>query len=423
MIPDSTATRWQDAVQNLLDIHRPEQAEQLVRQQLARNPQDVFAHILLSFALYQQSLLEGARETARQALALNPAASEAFYVLFLVEDQAGQAGARASALREALHLQPFNPKYLAAQAQLCLHNGQPAAAQQAAERGLSYNPSHAGCLIALANALHDQQRWPAMAAILQQLVATHPNLPKAHQLLGREAMRQQHYAAAQAHFQEVLRLVPTDATALQGASQAIRRQLWIGRSAVWLDDYLTFISEGTKNRQLKAWGHFLLILIPLSLLCVPILLFMGFEAVCWRLHPQVRRLRNRPDQALPYAQQTLWRYGPVAVFSLLLLAWLTVLFWLLVWLGVSESSLGPGLTSGLTTVVLAVWAAFKHASERPLPEKSPLKQVLGAVLVLAVSIACVCWAATWPYGPLLSLLIATGTLFYMFRRQRTTLAD
>ncbi|RSK40922.1 tetratricopeptide repeat protein [Hymenobacter perfusus] len=418
MRPETPAARWQDAVQNLLDIHRPEQAERLVRQQLALNPQDVFAHILLSFALYQQQQLDGAREAARQALSLNPAASEAFYVLFLVEDQAGQGPARAQALQEALHLQPFNPKYLAAQAQLYLHQHQPAAAQQAAARGLANYPSHAGCLIAVANALHEQQRWPDLAPVLQQLVAAHPTMPKAHQLLGREAMRQQRYAAAQVHFQEVLRLAPTDATALQGASQAIRRQLWVGRAAVWLDAYLTFISEGTKQRNLKAWGHFLLILIPLSLLCIPLLLFMGFEAVYWRLHPQVRRLRNRPDQALPYAQQTFWRYGPVAAFTLLLLAWLTGIFWLLVWLGVPESSLGPGLTGGLTTVAMAIWAAFKQASEHPLPEKSPLGKVLAAALALVLSITCASWPATWPYGPLAILGLTSWAGFLAFRRAR-----
>ncbi|WP_426490465.1 tetratricopeptide repeat protein [Hymenobacter sp. 102] len=416
MLPHPPATQWQDAVQNLLDIHRPEQAEQLVRQQLARNPQEVFAHILLSFALYQQNRLDEAREVAQQALALNPAASEAFYVLFLVENQAGQAPAQAKALRAALHLQPFNPKYLAAQAQLYLHQNQPALALAAAEQGLAYNPTHADCLIALADALHELQRWPELAPVLQQLVAAHPNLPKAHQLLGREAMRQQQYAAAQVHYQEVLRLAPTDATALQGASQAIRRQLRIGRAAVWLDNYLTFISEGTKQGKLKAWGYFLLILIPLSLLCIPILLFMGFEAVYWRLHPQVRRLRNRPDAAMPYAQETLYRYGPAAALSMLVLALLPGFIWGLLQLGFEESSLGPGLTGGLTTVVMAIVGAFKHASDQPVPEKSPLGWLGVAAAVFAGSITVACWPVTWPYGPLLSMLVAGGLLVYIFRR-------
>ncbi|MCA8832636.1 tetratricopeptide repeat protein [Hymenobacter pini] len=416
MRPEPPATRWQDAVQNLLDINRPEQAEQLVRQRLAHNPREALAYILLGFALYRQNRLSEARVVIREALVLDPAASEAFYVLFLIEDEAGQAPARARALREALRLQPFNPKYLAAQAQLYLLQQQPAAAQQAAARGLAHRPDHTGCLIALATALHEQQHWSDLAPVLQQLVASHPNLPKAHQLLGREAMRQKHYAAAQAHFQEALRLAPTNATALQGASQAIRRQLWIGRLAVWLDTYLTFISEGTKQRKLKAWGHFLLILIPLSLLCIPLLLFMGFEAGYWRLHPQVRRLRNRPDQNLFYAQQTLWRYGPVAAFTLLLLAWLTTVFWLLVWLGVPESSLGPGLTGGLTTVAMAIWAAFKHASNQPLPEKSSLRKMLAALLALAVSITSVSWPATWPYGPLAVLGLTSWAGFLIFRQ-------
>lgn len=420
MTPNPPAARWQDAVQNLLDMRRPVQAEQLLRQQLVRNPRDVQAYVMLGFALYQQNRLPEARSVVQEALALNPAASEALYVLCLIEDQARQQEAMQTALQEALRLQPTNPKYLSIRAQLHLHQGEPAAAQRTAELGLSHNPTHAGCLVMRAGALHAQQRWPELAVTLQQLVAAHPNLPKAHQLLGREAMRQKWFAVAQAHFQEALRLAPNDATALQGASQAIRQQLWLGRWATWLDNYLTFISEGTKRRELKAWAHFLLILIPLSLLCVPILLFMGFEAVYWRLHPQVRQLRNRPAATLPYAQQTFRRYGPVAAFSLLLLAWATGFIWLLVWLGVPESSLGPGLTGGLTSVAIAIGAAFKQAAERPIPETSPLVEVLGSLLVLATTIICVCWQATWPFGPMLSFLVASGGLFYIFRQMCAT---
>jgi len=422
MLPHPPASQWQDAVQNMLALQRPEQAEQLVRQQLARNPQDVFAHILLAFALYQQHRLDGARQAAQQALALNPAASEAFYVLFLVEDQAGHGAARARALRAALHLQPFNPKYLAAQAQLYLHQRQPAPAQAAAEQGLAYNPTHADCLVARADALRAQHRWPELAPALQQLLAAHPNLPKAHLLLGREAVRQKQFGAAQTHFQDVLRLQPLNQEALREASQAIRRQLLISRWALGLDRYLTFISEGTKKGQLKAWGHFLLILIPLSLLCIPILLFMGFEAVYWRLHPQVRRLRNRPDAAMSYLQETLYRYGPAAALSLLVVSLLPGLIWGLLQLGVGEDSLGPGLTGGLTTVVMAIIGAFKHASDQPVPEKSPLGWVGVAAAVFAGSITVACWPAAWPYGPPLSVLVAGSLLVYIFRRMGASAA-
>ncbi|MBG8552465.1 tetratricopeptide repeat protein [Hymenobacter guriensis] len=425
MMPHPTEARWQDAVQNLLAVQRPQQAEQVVRQQLARNPREVLGYVLLGFALYQQTRIEEARASVREALALNPAASEAFYVLCLIENVAGQPAARAAALTEALRLQPYNPKYLGVQARFLLHQGEPAASLVAAERGLAQNPTHAECLTARANALHAQQRWPELAEALHQLRAAHPTLPIAHQLLGREALRQEQFVAAQAHFQEVLRLSPNNSVALAGASQAIRRQLWPGRAELAFDRYMTSITEGMKfpRPQLKAWGHFLLIIIPLSLFCIPVLLALAFEKLYWRLHPDVRRLRNRPDAAISYAHQTFYRYGTVSALALLLVAWLPGFVWLLLKLGFPESSLGPGLTGGLTVIVMSIISVIKSATDMPVPEKSPLSWLLLAALVLAASLTTACWPATWPYGPPLSLLLVSSLLYSRFRALQANKTD
>ncbi|UOQ55062.1 tetratricopeptide repeat protein [Hymenobacter cellulosivorans] len=409
-------SRWQEAVQHLLAVHRPQQAETLLRQQLVRHPREIYAHVLLAAALYQQARYPEARTAAQDALALDPATSEAHYLLCLICSQLNLVPAMVEAIDEALRLQPWNPKYLGARAQVYLGFNQPAEAQRVAELGLAYDPTHAGCRLQRAEALQQQSKWDDLAVALGQLRQAHPTLPAAYRMLGREALRREQFAQAQLHYQEVLRLAPNDPEALAGASQAIRRQLGIGRVALRLDRYLTFISEGTKRRQLKAWGHFLLILVPLSMLCIPLLLFLGFEAVYWRLHPEVRRLRNRPDHAMPYAQQTLYRYGAPAAVALLILAWTTGLIWLLLWLGLPESSLGPGLTGGLTTIVISIGALLKEAAHRPLPTASPMGRLLLAGLTLAGSILVALHEATWPYGPLLLLLFTTGLLYWQFRR-------
>lgn len=412
----STDSRWQEAVQHLLAVHRPQQAETLLRQQLGRNPREVYAQVLLAAALYQQARYPAARTAAQDALALDPATSEAHYLLCLICSQLDLVPATVEAIDEALRLQPWNPKYLGARAQVYLRFNQPAEAQRVAELGLAYDPTHAGCLVQRAEALQQQSKWDELAAALGQLRQAHPTLPTAYRMLGQEALRQEQFAQAQQYYQEVLRLAPNNEEALTGASQAIRRQLGVGRVALRLDRYTHFVSEGTKHRQLKAWGHFLLILVLLSLLCIPLLLFLGFEAAYWRLHPEVRRLRNRPDQAMPYAQQTLYRYGAPAAVSLLILAWTGGLIWLLLWLGLPESSLGPGLTGGLTMVVISIGALLKDAGNRPLPTESPVSRLLLAGLVLAGSIMTAVQQATWPYGPLLLLLFTTGLLYWQFRR-------
>ncbi|MCB2379633.1 tetratricopeptide repeat protein [Hymenobacter sp. BT635] len=215
MMPYPTEARWQDAVQDLLAVRRPQQAEQVLRRHLVWHPREVFAHILLALALYKQSRLPEARAAAHAALALDPAASEAFYLLSLLENQLGQPTASRAALTEALRLQPRNPKYLAVQAQFLLHQKQWAQAQAAAERGLAHNPVHADCLVVWVEALCQQKLWAALEEALYRLRAAHPNLAATHLLLGQEALRQRQYAETQAHIQEALRLDPLDSGAEQ----------------------------------------------------------------------------------------------------------------------------------------------------------------------------------------------------------------
>ncbi|UOQ74308.1 tetratricopeptide repeat protein [Hymenobacter cellulosilyticus] len=213
---------WYKRGQLLLDRHRPEQAEQVLRQGLAEQPRQVFAHILLALALYRQNRMAEARTAAHGALALDPAASEAYYLLSLIENQLEQPTASYAALAEALRLQPFNTKYLAVQAQFLLHQERWAEAQAAAERGLAHNPLHADSLVARAKALCQQKRWAELDQALHRLLAAHPNLTTAHLLRGQEALRQKQYPEARAYIQEALRLDPLnqEAKLLLTASEA-----------------------------------------------------------------------------------------------------------------------------------------------------------------------------------------------------------
>lgn len=403
--------RWQEAVQQLLAVRRPAQAEQLVRQRLATYPQDAYAYVLLAFTLLRQQRETEAIDAAEQALSFNPAESEAYYILSLALARKGKVEAAETSIYQALRLNPASSKYLGIRAWLFNALDRPSDAQAAAETGLSYDPTHIECLTQLANALRSHQEWDLLQACLRQLVKAHPQLPLAHRLLGEEALRQEHFSEAQAHLEVVLRLAPDDAEAHKGLTRALRYQFGPGRLARRLDRYMTSISEGTKKGQLRAWGHFLLIWVPLSLLCVPILLFVGFEALYWRLHPQVRQLRNRPAAARSYLHESLYRYGTIGSAILLLLAMLPPLIWIILKLGVPESALGPGLTGGLTALVMGIGQALKTAADLPLPKKSPVGWLLVAFLGLAAATTCSFSSQTWPWGPP-ALLLSNGLLLY-----------
>ncbi|GAB3831776.1 tetratricopeptide repeat protein [Hymenobacter jeollabukensis] len=418
-MPQMEDGRWEEAAQHLLAVRRPAEAEQVIRRHLLAQPRHAFAHTLLGLALLRQARLPAAREAVLTALGLEPQSNEAYYLLGLISQRQGYLPAALRAIGHALRLQPLSPKYLGTHAWFLNQQGQFAQAQQEAERGLALDAQHAECLVQRVEALHGLQAWAQLPEALEQLQRARSDHAITHRLLGREALRQEAFAAAQSHFREALRLEPGNEPARLGAAQALRLLSWHGRLSWRLQRYLTFISEGTQRGQLRAWGHFLLILIPLSLLCIPLLLFLGFEAAYWRLHPGIRRLRARPDSTGSYARQTLYRYGPLVSWLLLGLALLPGLVWSLLQLGVPESALGPGLTGGLVATVAGVTAAFRAAATDPLPDKSPLPWLLMAAAMLAASLTAAAWEALWRWGaPPLTLLLTGGLLFLRIRRAR-----
>ena len=416
------ADRWQEVVRQLLEVRRPEQAEQVVRRQLAAHPQDASAYEQLGLVLLNQKHRNAeALAAIQQALALDPQNSDAHYFHSVALLRAGQSHAALQSIGEALCLHVYSATYWGYKALILNALGRPADAQTAARTGLNSAPTHAECLVQVAQAQQAQQQWQVLNSTLQQLVKAHPQLPLAHRLLGQEALRQERFSVAQTHYEDVLRLTPNDVEAHRSLTSALRYQFGPGRLMRRLDLYMTFISEGTKRRELRAWGHFLLILIPLSLLCIPVLLFVGFEGLYWRLHPQIRQLRNRPAAAPSYFKESLYRYGTVVSYSLLLLSLLPPLIWVfIIQLEFPESSLGSGLTGGLTVLVIAIGKALKDASDMPLPEKSPVGWLLVASLCLAASITSAFWSVLWPWGPF-GLLLVSGLLFYW--RLRTAQQD
>ncbi|MGY2133516.1 tetratricopeptide repeat protein [Hymenobacter sp. HD11105] len=408
--------QWQEAVQHLLAVRRPEQAEQLIRRHLAQHPRDAFAHVLLALALLRQNRLAEAANVAKTAISLNPSEGEGYYLLSLAQLYAGQLTAAESTIRHALELSPINSKYLGTLALILNGLERVVEAQVVAEAGLTNDPTHVQCLVQLVKSLQTQELWAPLNLSLQRLVQARPQLPFAHRALGQEAARQRQFAAAQAHYETALHLAPDDAESHKGLTQALRYQFLPGRLMYRIDYYGTFISEKSPFGKLGAFGLVLLVVGPISLFCIPLLLFVGFEAVYWRLHPKIRQLRSRPAGTRSYLQETLYRYGAVASVQLLILALLPILIWGILWLGLPKNSLGPVLTGGLTTLIMAMGQVLKETAAMPAPEKSPLGWVLLTVAYLSGSITAVFWPT---FGPWEAFTLLLGNVLLLYWRFRT----
>ncbi|UOQ76066.1 tetratricopeptide repeat protein [Hymenobacter sp. 5516J-16] len=333
-------TRWQETVQHLLAVRRPEQAEQLLRHRLAINPQEAAAHELLGLVLLnQRNRNVEALAAIREAIALDPQQPDAHYfhsVWLLRNEQPFEA---LRAIEEALRLNARNATYLGYKAVILNARQHPEAALETTAQGLFLDPGHVECLYQRIRALKDLGRYELAVVTLQQLVRWHPNLAVAHAQLGEEALRTHQLKVAEGHFREAIRLNPTnertqrkllpllaqlgqeaqrqrkpdearryflelwqlaphEPAAHHGLEQLAKESFWLKRQLLRLDAWSEAVQQDLKKGQLRAFLQLYLVMVPLmALFCLPLLLVMLYATLQWRLHPDVQRLRQHSRQA------------------------------------------------------------------------------------------------------------------------------
>lgn len=333
-------TRWQEAVRHLLAVHRPEAAEQLVRRRLATHAQETAAHELLGLVLLNQPRRNAeALAVIRQAIALDPQQPDAHYFHSVALLRASQPFAALQAIEEALRLNPRGATYLGYKAVILNACRQPEQALAAADGGLFLDPGHLECLFQRIQALQHLGRWPDAATTIQQLARWHPTSWLSHCLLGEEAVRRQQLAAAVPHLEEAVRLAPTSLRPRQqlapvllslgrqarqeGQPQVARSYFWqvwhlephnlearqelvqLAQNSFWLkrqlgrlDAWYEELQLSLKQLKITAWLQLFLVLLPLiAVLCLPLVVLLLVAAMQWRLHPDVRELRQHSRRA------------------------------------------------------------------------------------------------------------------------------
>lgn len=412
--------QWEELVQQLLDVRRPAQAEELVRQRISQYPHEVHAHVLLALTLLRQQHTAAALAAANAAAALDPQHAEAFYMIsrvYMAQDQPQQA---LPAIDEALRIHPRTSKYLGTRAWILNSLAHWAEAVQTATAGLVTDPTHAECLLQRTLALRQQEHFDEATSTLERLIRYHPQLPVAHRLLGEEALRRHDATAAQTHFLEALRLNPTQPKARAGLVDAVKASLWLPHFFTRLDTRYKAFSQPirfkagwqTVLRQVATkLGALLVVALVVGLFCLPLLLLYAFAGVQWRLHPAIRQLRNRPSGAGSYLHQTIRRYGPLAATLLALLSVLANLVWLALWLGLPSSVLGPGLTGGLTVGVAGLAPLLKEYANRPPTQQKLMGWPVVALLCSVATGWVLFQPAAQPYGPFGLLLLSVGVSY------------
>lgn len=227
--PLYTSSFSAEAARQLLQLRRPALALELADRLLAQNPVNIHGLAVRTEALALLNRLPEAVGTARQAVAIAPQSAHPHAALAWVYGRQGQLWAAVDTLREALRLNPYNADYYALLAQLQYLLRRPDETVASANSGLAINARQLDCLLWRALA-EEQLNEPAAAdSHFQQLLRLAPNSAPAHAHRGKQLLRRGELAQAATHLAAALQLAPTrsaEAELVPLLRQTRREQHW-----------------------------------------------------------------------------------------------------------------------------------------------------------------------------------------------------
>jgi tetratricopeptide (TPR) repeat protein len=201
---------------------RHELAETELRQALADDPQDAYAHALLALCLNEREKFTDATAEAQQAIHFAPDFPFAHYALGRVFcDRNRYAEARA-AIEEAIRLDSSDADHFALLAGIHFGEKRWAEALQAAEQGLELDAEHVGCTNLRAMALVKLGRKAEAGATIDAALAKAPENSLTHANQGWTLLERGDLKQALEHFREALRLDPTSEWARAGIVEALK---------------------------------------------------------------------------------------------------------------------------------------------------------------------------------------------------------
>ena len=347
---------------------RPELAEAELRQGLAAEPQDSFAHALLGLCLVRREKFQEATEETRQAIHLAPDFSFAHYALAEVLFERGRFSEALGPVNEAIRLEPEDSDQHALLANIYLQESRWREALNAAEQGLQFSPDHVGCTNLRAIAMVKLGRKAEAGRTIDAALSKNPENALTHANQGWTLLEQGQPKRAAEHFREALRLDPQNEWARQGIIEALKARhliyavmlkyfLWMGKFSqrgqwgIVLGGYIGNRILGViahSNPALAPW------ILPLQIL------YVAFVIMTWLAYPFFNLLLriNRFGRLVLSRDQTMagnW-FGLCLLLSLAGLAGCA-------WAGLDSVWLIVALVFGL--LLFPVSAVFKCATGWP----------------------------------------------------------
>lgn len=228
----------------LLETNRASQAEDLIRQALAQEPDNPRALAELSRCLLQQEKYAEALGPAQQAVAKEPDHPYYLYLLghaYMFNNQPEKAREMA---RAALQLAPDSADLYRLLAQLEYQDGRWELALFNAEKGLEFGPDHEGLANLRTMALVKLNRTAEARHTVDSTLYKNPESPAAHANKGWVEVERGNYAEAQKSFLEALRINPNNEHAREGLKESIKAKNPLYRVVLRYFLWMSKMSEG-----------------------------------------------------------------------------------------------------------------------------------------------------------------------------------
>jgi Flp pilus assembly protein TadD len=257
----------------LFQQSRHEPAENELRQALAEDPDDAYAHALLGLCLSEREQFREATAEAEQAVHLAPDFPFSHFALAHVLHDRHREHEALAAITEAIRLDASEADQFALLSEIQLNERRWPAALEAAERGLELDPEHVGCTNLRAIALVKLGRKAEAGATIDSALSRNPANSLTHANQGWTLLERGDSKKALEHFREALRLNPENEWARRGIVEALKARnlvyalmlryfLWIsklsrrGQWAIVVGGYLgirALGSVGRANPNLAPW--------------------------------------------------------------------------------------------------------------------------------------------------------------------------
>jgi tetratricopeptide (TPR) repeat protein len=227
---------------------RFEMAEGELRQAIAAEPNDSYAHSLLALCLARREQFQAATDEARQAIGLQPDSPYAHYAHAVILYDRHRPAEALQAIQEAIRLDANDADYFSLLAAIHFGESRWQDALSAAEQGLQTNPEHIGCTNLRAMAMVKLGRRAEAGATIATALAKNPESAVTHANQGWTLLHQGEPKKALEHFREALRLDPENEWARHGIVEALKARHFI--YAIMLK-YFLWMSRFRRQAQ---WG-------------------------------------------------------------------------------------------------------------------------------------------------------------------------